>query len=192
MLSGKKKVKKAAILLAFNRHVATDVARTKEMEKKYSVYTVSRVEEPGREDHLHAHFSDIGKPKSMILDLVRAKVLQHTKVSLFLDYWWPAIGYFADAYGVWWLSLWVRLILEAGAFEVFLPHCAEVQKMEEDLNALVGIRIQKGQSPLWCATESTPGISSEFNAKKMLGLTKKTPFLRFRKGRYMLVNLKML
>lgn len=185
MLSGKKKVKDAVILLGFNRHVETDIARTKEMEKTYEVFTVSRSEEIGCENHLHAYFSDLGKgPKSSILDFVRKKVLHHHRVSLFLDYWWPANGYFADAYGVGWLSGWVQAILEAGAFEFFLPYCAEVQKMEVQLNALVGHRVTKDLNPLWCATESTSSIPSAFNKRKMLGLLE-TPFLRFRKGHYM-------
>jgi hypothetical protein len=183
MLSGKKKLQNAAILLAFNRHVATDIERTKEMENFFAVYTVSRVEERGCKDHLHAHFLDLGKgDKSRILAFIREKVLHHKNVSVFLDYWWSAIGYFADAYGVSWLSRWVQAMLEAGAFEVFLPYCKEVQKMEKGLKVLVGTPIAKYKNPLWCATERAPGITSEFNAKKMLGLHGQTPFLRFRKG----------
>jgi hypothetical protein len=178
------KVKNAAIILAFNRHTETDIARTEEMEKTYSVFTVSRSEERGCEDHLQARFSDLGKgKKSEILALVREKVLHHKKVSVFLDYWWPANGYFADAYGRGWLSSWVRAILEAGAFEVFLPYNLEVQEMEKKLNALIGNPITKNQSPLWCATEAT-FIPSAFNRKKMLGLNEVTPFLQFRKGHY--------
>jgi hypothetical protein len=178
-----RKVKDLALLLGFNRHVSTDIARTEELSKKWDVFTVSRSEEPGREDHLHAFFNDLGKgKKSMILKTLREKVLQHTNVDVFLDYWWPANGYFADAYGLQWLDKWVTALLEAGAREVVLPYNKEVQEMEEKPNALAGEHIPKEQSALWQATHKTAGISWVFHRKKMLGLHKSTPFLRFAQG----------
>ena len=176
-------VKNAVIILGFNRHTPTDIYRTEEFAKTVKVYTVSRAEEKGFKDHLHANFCDLKKGRrSEILAFVREKALLHTIVSTFLDYWWPANGYFQDAYGVLWLSGWVKAILEAGAFEVILPYCDEVENMEKEKNARMGERIEKHKSALWCATEKTEGIPSSFNQKKMTGLHLRTPFIRFRNG----------
>jgi hypothetical protein len=177
-----RKGKNLVIILGFNRHVETDVARTKELSKKWDVFTVSRTAEMGRDDHLHARFNDMGNRESQILKMIREKALRQTIDSVFLDYWWPANGYFADSYGLGWLTGWVQALLEAGAREVVLPYNLEVEEMEKNPKALAGEHIRKEESALWKATQKTSSIPCAFNKKKMRGLHESTPFVRFKQG----------
>ena len=175
----REKRKGAALVLGFNRHTNTDVYRIETLSRMWEIFTISRTEELGREDHLTAHFNDIGGRNSAILAVVRKARLLHPIVDAFLDYWWVANGYFADAYRLKWLSHWVKLILEAGARYVILPYNMEVEGMEMEPNALVGEHIAKEESALWLATHNTKLIPKKFHKQKMRGLNGKTPFIRF-------------
>ena len=124
-------LRQSVVLLGFNRHLDTDIARIEQLSQKWDVFTVSRsiynqerraVNFEDEAHHLGAKFCDIGRGrKSQIVSLVRAKAEAHRRVHIYLDYWWCANNYYREAYGQLWLQTWVRELLVAGAQLVVLP-----------------------------------------------------------------------